>query len=126
MEAGEGRGEAFVVAAEAAEAGEPGKGAFDDPAAWEQDEAAFGLRQSDHEKVEAGLRGLGGGFAAGVALIDIGHADLLLGGRLDLRGEGANLGAFLRIGGVTFKASNCPSVSTAMWTLEPLRRLWPS
>ena len=68
MQAGEGGGEAFVVAAEAAAAGGLGEGAFDDPAAGQKSEAAFGLGQFDDKQVHAGNGRLGGGFRSNVTL----------------------------------------------------------
>ena len=47
MQAFERLGQTFVVTREAAETGQPGERALDDPAARQQDEAAFGLRQFD-------------------------------------------------------------------------------
>jgi hypothetical protein len=98
MEAGESWSDAFVMAADPAEAGELGEGALDDPAAGKENGAAFGLREFDHEEIDAGLRGLGSGFAAGVGLIDIGEANLSIGGGLNFVGPGANLRAFLFVG----------------------------
>ena len=123
MEGSEGLREAFVVAGEAAEAGCPGKGAFDDPAAREEDETAFGFGEFDHVEAD----GVGGGGARGsfasVALIHVGQLHGLSGGRLDCLGQCADLGAFLLVGGRTVSASKWPSVSTAICTLQPLRRL---
>ena len=99
METGEGGSESFVVTAEPAKAGQPGEGAFDDPAPGQQHEAAFGFRQFDHDQVDTFLRGLGGCFGAGVALIDIADLHVLFGRGLDLRGEIADLRPFLGVGG---------------------------
>ena len=86
-------------ASEATKASSPAEGAFDDPAAGQKDEAAFGLVEFDDVQLEAvrggGLRGRG----AGVALIDVVQFDVVAGHRLNVRGERADLGAILLVGG---------------------------
>ena len=126
MKAGEGWCEPFVVAAEAAKAGEPGEGAFDDPAPWEQDKAAFGFRQFDHDKIDAYLGGLGRGFGSGVALIDIADLHVCFGRGLDLGGELADLRAFLFVGRRHLQSQQMTESIDRDNTLEPLRRLCPS
>jgi len=61
MKASEGWGETFVVACQTTEACDPGKGAFDHPASGQQDKAAFGFRQLDHDQANAFPLGLRGG-----------------------------------------------------------------
>ena len=75
MESCGGLRQAFVVAGEAAEAGCPGKGAFDDPAAREQDEAALGFGEcpaSFRSQTFYTASQLGAGKP-----VDIGHASPL-------------------------------------------------
>ncbi|MEA3209008.1 MAG: hypothetical protein QOE70_2065 [Chthoniobacter sp.] len=43
MKAGEGGGESLIIAAQAAKASGPGKGALDDPAAGQENKATFGF-----------------------------------------------------------------------------------
>ncbi len=83
MEAGDGRCEAFVVAGEATEASTPSKGTLDDPATWQEHEAAFGFLEFDHLQADALLSG-GGDLGARISLIDKGHGDALAGDGLKL------------------------------------------
>jgi hypothetical protein len=53
VECGQGLGQSFVFASESAEARGPGKRAFHDPAAWQQDEAALGFGVLDHLQSDA-------------------------------------------------------------------------
>lgn len=50
MQAWEGLGQSLVVAGEAAKAGEPAEGAFDNPHSGQEDEAALGLGRFDDLK----------------------------------------------------------------------------
>jgi hypothetical protein len=68
VQAGQGLGQAFVVAGEAAEAGHTRIGAFDAPALGKQDEAAPGLRELDDLQADAPGGGSLGRGCAGVAL----------------------------------------------------------
>lgn len=71
MEAGEGGGEAFVVAGEPAEAGGPAEGALDHPAPGQQDEAALGVVEFDDLQLDPVRGGGRGGLGAGVALVNV-------------------------------------------------------
>jgi len=46
-------GKALIVLGESAEASRPGKGALDDPALGQEDKAALGLLQLDHDQLDA-------------------------------------------------------------------------
>ncbi len=91
-------GEAFVVACEAAETCAPGEGPFDDPAAWQEDETAFGFLEFVHFEADAWLGRHGGDLGPGIALVDEGKFDLLVGDGLELPGEFAHLRPFLLVG----------------------------
>ena len=84
METSEGRGEAFVVAGEAAEASRPAEGSFDEPASGQEDEAAPGQGEFDDLELEPVGGSRLGRHRAGVALIDVGQLDVFAGRRLDL------------------------------------------
>jgi hypothetical protein len=60
-----------------------------------------------------------------VALIHVSQLDVLLRDLLYLPGQLASLCPVLFPAGVTCKAGGRPSVSTATWTFDPLRRLAP-
>jgi hypothetical protein len=68
VEAGEGLGQALVVAGEAAVTRRPGEGAFHDLALGQEDEAVLGLGELDDLQADAQGGGLGGRRVAGVAL----------------------------------------------------------
>lgn len=63
---------------------------------------------------------------AGIALIDVGEADLIPGRLLDRLGQFGDLGPILIVSEDTCSARRGPSVATARWTLLPWRRLAPS
>ena len=85
MKARESGSESFIVAAEATEAGGPGKGAFDDPTPWQEDKAAFGVCEFNDHQVNAGTGRRRGRFGAGITLIHISDLDVLPGDGLHLR-----------------------------------------
>src|SRR4051794_8920685 len=67
------RGQTLVVTGAAAETTEPGETALNDPAAWQEHEAAFGLGEPDDLELDAlcccrCLR-----FGVGVAFVDVGQ-----------------------------------------------------
>jgi hypothetical protein len=126
MKAFEGGVEPFVLSGEAAEPCRPGEAAFDDPTAWQQQEASFCHRVLDHFEPQAMLLGGLGSGGAGVTLVYIGQFDRAAGHLLHLLGQRATCSRSPRSAGVTVSASKCPNVSTAMWTFDPLRRLAPS
>ncbi len=68
------------------------------------------------------LRGFGGS-QTGIALVHIGRLDGAPGHRLHLFSQRRYLRAVALSAEVTLSTSRCPSVSTATWILEPLRRL---
>jgi transposase len=91
VQAGQDGGEAFVIFGEASASGGPGEGAFDDPAAGQQHEAAARFGMLDDDQLNA-MRLCGGGrVGAGVALVDKGDFDALAGGGLDGAGEALDL-----------------------------------
>ena len=98
METGESLGVAFVILDESSEACGPCEGSLDDPSAWEQDKAAFGLGQFDDLEIDAvpgsGLRGA----FAGIALVDLGDFDAVVGDGLNGSGECLDLAAILCAG----------------------------
>ena len=95
MEAGEGIGQALVVADEAAEAGGPGEGAFDHPSFGQEHEAALGLVMTDDVELDAVTgRGLSGSHA-GVALVHEGDLDVVTCGPLNGLGQVPDLGAVI-------------------------------
>ena len=79
MEALQGSVEPFVVAGQAAEARSPGEGAFHDPAAGQQHEAALGQGMLDHLQLDAVLPGGNGRGRASVALVYVGQLDRIPG-----------------------------------------------
>jgi hypothetical protein len=122
VEAGQDGESALVVADEAAEAGLPGEGPLHHPAARQEDEAAFGLRELDDLEVDAVGRRVGGWRRTRVPLVCDGVP-----GRLpDPVGELRDLCPILRVGRRGGQGQQVPRVSTATWTLLPLRRLAPS
>ena len=72
-----------------------------------------------------GVRRLGW-LRAGVALVDKGDLDHRAGRLPHLLGQLRNLRAILLVDWGANKASRWPSISTAICTLLPLRRLAPS
>ena len=98
MEAGDGLRQSLVVAREAPEAGGPGEGTLDHPAAGEQDEAALGLWSADDEQRDAVRACRLGRRRAGIALVDEGEVDGLTGDLLHAGGKLADLGPVLGVG----------------------------
>ncbi len=97
----------------------------------------FGHGQLDNFQPDTVCGSVRSRLLAGVALVDVGHLDALAGRRLSRLdalagrrlsrlGQRRDLGAVLFVGGVTTSANRWPRVSTAAWTLDPLRRLCPS
>ena len=68
VEGGELIWQALVITGEAAEPCSPGKGSLHHPALGEQDKAAFGFLQFNHNQFNSFSSGLLGGILAGVAL----------------------------------------------------------
>ena len=99
MQRRQGRGQALVVARQAAEARGPGEAALDDPAPGQEHEAALGLGQLDHLQLDAVRGGRGRWLLAGVALVDVGQLDVLAGHRLHRCGQRRHLRALLLVGG---------------------------
>lgn len=99
MKTCEGGIEPFIVAPATMEAGDPRKGAFDDPAPRHENEAAFGLSEFHDAQVDARLRSCGGRPGTAIALIGTSDFDRLAGDRLHLRRERAGLRTLPDIGG---------------------------
>ena len=126
MQASEGAGQPLVIANQTPKTGRPGEAALHDPALWQQHESALGGGQLDDLQPDAmGVRRLGW-LRAGVALVDKGDLDHRAGRLPHLLGQLRNLRAILLVDWGANKASRWPSISTAICTLLPLRRLAPS
>lgn len=69
MQPCQGFGQSLIVSSQPAEAVEPAKAAFDHPAARQQNEALFRLRQLDDPKINAFLECSLRGFFAGVSQV---------------------------------------------------------
>jgi hypothetical protein len=126
VQAGERFGQAFVVASQAAEACHPGKAAFDHPAARQQNEASLGRRQLNNFESNAVLCRSGGRFIAGVTRSTKATLTESPVASWTVAASSATCDRSCALAGVTVTASNWPKVSTAKWTFEPFRRLWPS
>jgi len=98
MQRGEGFRESLVVSGQAAESCRPSEASFDDPASWQQDEAAFCFCMLDHFKLYAMLGGRICSGCARISLIDIGQLDMLAGNLLHGLCQDSNLRAILFIG----------------------------
>ncbi len=81
----------FVVAGESSEACDPCEAGFDDPSAWQQDEASFGHGVLDHFKPDAVLLGGFRGVGPGVALVHIGKLDCVASHALHVFSKRTNL-----------------------------------
>ena len=119
-------GISLIVFDEAPEAGRRCECSFDDPASWQEDEAAFGLGQFDDLKCNAVFgRGIGGTLT-GMTLIDPGSSTASSVTAWTVRASRSTSPRSSALAGVTWSASRCPSVSTAMWIFEPCLRFPPS
>src|SRR5579875_3055698 len=98
MKSGEGFCQALIISGQPAEAGSPGKTALDHPAAWQQDEAAFGLGMFDDLQLDAMLFGGRGGVFSRVSLIGKSQFDMFTSYLLHLSRQLAHLSAVLFIG----------------------------
>src|ERR1700679_3671540 len=98
MEACQSLSKSSIVQSQTAEASQPGKSAFDDPPARQQDKALFGFLQFDDQQVDAVLLSLLRRRLAGVSLIDKGDLHRLPSGFLDLPTQLADLGSLLLVG----------------------------
>ena len=87
VESGQGLGQALIVTGESPETCRPGKRAFEDPTAWQQDEAPLGFRVLDDLQSDAVRLGRFGRSIAGVALVHIGQFHRVTGDRLHLASE---------------------------------------
>jgi hypothetical protein len=87
------RVEPLVVSSESAETGGPGEASFDDPASWQQDEAAFREGVLDDFESDAVVLSCGCGVLSGVALIDVGQLDRIASHLLYLLSQCFHLGA---------------------------------
>jgi hypothetical protein len=126
VESGQGLGQALIVTGESPETCRPGKRAFDDPTAWQQDEAPLGFRVLDDLQSDAVRLGRFGRSIAGVALVHIGQFHRVTGDRLHLASELLHLLPLLSRGRGDHQRQQVPSVSTATWVLEPRFFLCPS
>lgn len=113
-------GEALVVAGAGSSAGDPGMGALDDPAPWQDVEPVLARWLGDDLDGDAELAGRPVAPAADVALVgpDVGQAVAAggAGGLEHERGPGPVLGAR----GVTTTAMRSPAVSVRTCRLRPL------
>jgi len=94
MEAGQGFGQALIVAGQPAKARDPTETPFHDPPPGQQHKTLFGFGQLDDVQPNAVLAG----GLAGVALIDKRHFDTLPGGLLNGMSQFRHLRAFLLAG----------------------------
>ena len=117
MKIRERRGPAFIVFDKYSEAGFPCEGSFDDPTSGQQHEAVLCLGELDD--LESDALHLGGLCrpVSGVALIDDGDVDAVLGGDLNDLGHTADLGAVIGIGGRDVQGEQMTGVSTARCSL---------
>jgi len=99
MQVCEGLSGSFVVLDEPSEARGPCKGSLDDPSSWEQNEAAFCLRQFNHLDRDAVFCGSRSSSAAGVTLVDESDLDALPRRALNVSGDPAHFGAIVGVGG---------------------------
>lgn len=97
MQTSQGFGQSFVVSRQPAEAVELSKAAFNHPAARQQNEALFHLRQSDDLKLDAFVEYILRRFLAGVSLIGERHLDRAS-GLLNLTRQFPDLCALLLVG----------------------------
>jgi|GEM_PF-2530301 len=95
MKGCQGVGQTLVVSGHPAKASGPSEGPFHDPAAGQEHEFALGFGQLDDLQPDAmGLRRVRSG-CSGVALIDIGHFDLVAREVLNRLGQRFVLGPIL-------------------------------
>src|ERR1700720_4948246 len=95
VEGGEGLREAFIVSRQPAESCGPCEAALDDPAAGQQDEAAFCLSVLDHLQLNPVPSGCAVSGFSGVALVEGGKFHMVSGDLLYRFGEFLHLGAVL-------------------------------
>ena len=99
VETGEGSWQPLVVTCQASEAADPGEGAFDHPASWQQDKTSLGFLEFDHDQANALCCGSRGWLCSGVSLIGESHLDVAIGHRLHLLRQSGDLSPLLFIGG---------------------------
>src|SRR2546430_2502617 len=95
MQALERIGQAFIITGQAAKTSHPAKGTLDDPTTRQQDKALLGIRQLDHDQLNALLSGGLFRVVTGIALVNEGHFDALVGDVLDLLSHFRDLGTVL-------------------------------
>lgn len=115
--------QSLVVTCQTPEAVKPAEAALDHPPPGQQYKALFRLRQFDHLQVDAFIKCRLLRLFARVSLIYKCHPDRISRHLLDLTREFCDLCTSCSLAGVTWTASNCPSVSTAICTLLPRLRL---
>jgi hypothetical protein len=98
MQAGQGGGQPLVIAGQPPKASHPGEGPLDDPAARQEHKAPLGLGQFDHLQLHAVRGGGRRRRRARVALVDIGHLDMLADDLLNGLDQLAHLGPVSGIG----------------------------
>ena len=98
VQTGQGFRQSLVVSGEPTKASRPGKKAFCDPSAREQDKTLSGLRSLDHLETNAVSERFRSRRVPRIALIDKGPFDLVVGHRLDLLGQSRDVGAILFVG----------------------------
>ncbi len=111
--------QALVISRESTKAVQPAEATFHRPATGQQHKALFRFRQLDHPKLDSFIQRCLRGLLAGTALIGKRYLDRLACGLLDLTRKPASCS----FAGVICTTSNCPNVSTSMWTLLPRLRL---
>lgn len=70
VQARQGIGQPLIVAGQTPETRRPSEGALNDPTFGQEDEASLGIRQFDHDQVNALFGGGLGWFISSIALVD--------------------------------------------------------